>query len=91
MEKNTNSNFKTDEDIINYIKEQTRDSKDMVYKKLEISNKVINIVFSQSVCNGDTISDFVIRSIKDTLQVKDVEDIDNKLNILGVNNHILLL
>lgn len=80
MEKNTNSNFKTDEDIINYIKEQTRDSKDMVYKKLEISNKVINIIFSQSVCNGDTISDFVIRSIKDTLQVKDVEDIDSKLN-----------
>ena len=45
MEKNTNSNFKTDEDIINYIKEQTRDSKDMVYKKLEISNKVINIIY----------------------------------------------
>lgn len=80
MEKNTISNFKTDEDIINYIKEQTCHSKDMVYKKLEISNKVINIVFSQSVCDGNTISDFVIRSIKSTLELKDVEEIDEKLN-----------
>ena len=80
MEKNVLSNFKKDEDIINYIKENTCYSKDMVYKKLEISGEMINIVFSQSVADGNTISDFVVRSIKNTLELKDVEEIDEKLN-----------
>lgn len=80
MDKNILSNFKNDEDIINYIKNNTSHSKDMVYKKLEISNKIINIVFNQSVCDGNTISDFVVRSIKNTLQLKEVEEIEEKIS-----------
>lgn len=79
MVKDDITNFKNDEDIINYIKEKTAHSKDMVYKKLEVSGKIINIVFCQSVCNGDTISDFVVRSIKNTLELKEIEDIDDKV------------
>ena len=79
MENDNIANLKNDEDIINYIKEKTAHSKDMVYKKLEISGKIINIVFSQSVCNGDTISDFVVRSIKNSLELKEIEDIDDKV------------
>lgn len=80
MEKNCITEFKSDEEIINYIKENTCQSQDMVYKKLEIADKILYVVFSQSVCNGDTISDFVVRSIKNTLQLKEIEQIDRKIS-----------
>ena len=65
--------------IVNYIKAQSFDSKDLVYKKLKIKENVIDIVFSQSVSDSNVISDFVIRSIKNTFEIYSTFNIEENI------------
>lgn len=65
--------------IVNYIKAQSFDSKDLVYKKLKIKENVIDIVFSQSVSDSNIISDFVIRSIKNTFEIYSTFNIEENI------------
>lgn len=74
--------FNCDKDILNYIKSKTSDSKDMVYKELYVDDNVIYLVYSQALCKGDTISDFIVRSIKDTQKINNLENIENTLEDL---------
>lgn len=69
-------NLKNAEDIINYIKETTKNSKDIVYKNLKINDgNNIYIVYSESVTDSKTISDFIVRSISNVLSISKTEDI----------------
>ncbi len=69
-------NLKNADDIINYIKETTKNSKDIVYKNLKIDNgDRVYIVYSESVADSKTISDFIARSIFNVLNVSKTENI----------------
>lgn len=76
------SNLKNSEDIITYIKNSTFNSKDMVYKSLNIQNETVHIVYNESMADDSIISDFVIRSIKNSFNEKIFENIDNKIDDL---------
>jgi len=80
MEENKITNFKTSEDVINYIKNSTFNSKDMAYREIVIQNEKIHIVYNESMSDDNTISDFVIRSIKNSFNEQIFEDID-KLSV----------
>lgn len=79
MEENKISNFKTSEDVINYIKNSTFNSKDMAYREIIIQNEKIHIVYNESMADDNVISDFVIRSIKNSFNEQIFEDIDSKI------------
>lgn len=55
--------LKTSEDIVNYIKNSTLNSNDMVYREIEIEKETVYIVYNESMTDTDVISNFVIRSI----------------------------
>ena len=79
MEDDKISKLKTSEDIVNYIKSSTFNSADMVYKELDVDNEKIYIVYNEPMCNGDTVADYVVRSIQDTFQNIVIENIDKML------------
>ena len=79
MEDDKISKLKTSEDIVNYIKSSTFNSADMVYKQLDVDNEKIYIVYNEPMCNGDTVADYVVRSIQDTFQNIVIENIDKML------------
>ena len=79
MEENKISNFKTSEDVLNYIKNSTFNSKDMAYREIIIQNEKIHIVYNESMADDNVISDFVIRSIKNSYNEQIFEDIDSKI------------
>ena len=53
------------EDIVNYIKTSTSNSKDIAYRKVQVLDSTIYVVYSETLTSTDRISDFVIRSIKE--------------------------
>ncbi len=53
------------EDIVNYIKTSTSNSKDIAYRKVQVLDSIIYVVYSETLTSTDRISDFVIRSIKE--------------------------
>lgn len=71
------ASLKTSEDIVNYIKESTFNSQDMMYRDLKIQDNVIMLVYNESLTSTAIISDFVIKSIRDFLNELYT---DNKLN-----------
>ena len=48
---------------IELLKKETNNAKDIVYRKKKIKNKDIYIVYSDSLTSGNSISDFIIKSI----------------------------
>lgn len=72
--------LKSSDEIIEYIKRSTFNSKDMVYKELDIQDEVIHIVYNETVADDISISNFIIRSIKNTFNSKIYRDIDEKIS-----------
>ena len=64
MEENKES-LKTSEDIVNYIKSSTSNSTDLVYRKVQVLDDILYVVYSEAMTSTVVISDFVIRSIKE--------------------------
>ena len=92
MEQEKNSiknNIKNSEDIINYIKKNTFNSKDIVYKKLDVEGEEVDIVYNESLCDENAISNFIIRSIgnlvSQSLNEKIVNEISNENKTLNEN------
>lgn len=90
-------NVKTSEDIINYIKNSTFNSIDVVYKELIVKDEIIYVVYNESIADENLISAYVINSIKANFDTKVFEDINGKVksstltienvsNKNGVNN-----
>ncbi|MDO4282107.1 MAG: spore germination protein [Clostridia bacterium] len=87
MEENKISNLNSSDDIINYIKDSTFNSQDIVYKELIIQDEKIHIVYDEPMVDTTTISDFVIRSIKNSVNEKIFENIDNKIENFEEENN----
>lgn len=92
MEQEKNSiknNIKNSKDIINYIKKNTFNSKDIVYKKLDVEGEEVDIVYNESLCDENAISNFIIRSIgnlvSQSLNEKIVNEISNENKTLNEN------
>lgn len=78
--------LKNADDIVSYIKKTTKDSKDIVYKNLKVNDgNDIYIVYSQSVADSQTISDFVARSIANVLNISKTEAIRENVEKIAEN------
>ena len=67
--------------IIDYIKKNTNLIEDMSYRKLKFRDDFIDLVFVDSLCSTDLISNYVIKSIEE-LNMLDAEDfLGEKSNI----------
>ncbi len=73
----------TSKDIVNYVKEKTSNSQDMVYRTVQILDSTIYVIYNEAMTATALISDFVIRSIK-SINYEDVksEALDNIQNNL---------
>ncbi len=69
-------------EYINRLKYETNNQSDYVYRTKKIKNKNIYIVYIDSLTEGTTISDFVIKSL-DKIKVKSLKNI-----IDTIDNHI---
>ena len=67
------------EDIVNKLKNDTNKASDINYRIKFINNSKIYIIYNESLCSGDTISDFIIRSLDDINK-----KYKNKIDLLNV-------
>ena len=51
------------DELIKQIKNKTGNSDDIVVRNLTINNNEIYVIFSEVLCNGQNINDFIIRNI----------------------------
>ena len=51
------------DNIIEKLKKETNEEKDIVYRKKKINDEEIYIIYNESLTGNDKISDFIIRSI----------------------------
>lgn len=80
MDEQKIANLKTDDDIIKYIKDSTFNSKDMVYKKLDVHSEIVHIVYNEAMADDESISNFIIRSIKNIFNSQIFKNIDEKVS-----------
>lgn len=88
MEDNTFFNFKNDNEIIQYIKNSTFNSQDMVYKELKFQYQKLYLVYNETLADENIISNFVIRGIRDSFNEKIIEDIDKQLKKNFLNDNV---
>lgn len=50
-------------DIIKKLKQDTNSSSDMIFKKIDLSNHEIYLIYNEVLCSGDAINDFVLKNI----------------------------
>ncbi len=50
-------------DIIKKLKQDTNSASDMIFKKIELSNHEIYLIYNEVLCSGDAINDFVLKNI----------------------------
>ena len=73
-------------DVIKKIKKDTLESNDIVTRELIVCNKKIQILFSEVLCNGKYINDFILEKIS---CIKKCPDLFNYIkNTLPINNVI---
>ena len=80
MEENNSKKFNSAKEIIDYIKNSTSNSEDMVYKELELGKETVNIVYSEATSDGNFIADFIIRSLRYLFNENINEKIEKKEN-----------
>lgn len=78
MEENQ-TKFKTSEEIIQFIKQNTQNSQDMVYKEIDLQGEILHVVYNESVADDKVISDFIIRSIKASYQDMLMREINDNI------------
>ncbi|MEG1705469.1 MAG: spore germination protein, partial [Clostridia bacterium] len=74
-------------DIVKYIKDATSNSQDIVYRKIEILGNKFDVIFNEAVADSSTVSDFVIRSIENSIINKSKEN-NNEVKIISKNHNI---
>ena len=80
MEENNSKKFNSAKEIIDYIKNSTSNSEDMVYKELDLGKETVNIVYSEATTDGNFIADFIIRSLRYLFNENINEKIEKKEN-----------
>ncbi len=68
--------------IINKIKKGIGPSNDYIFKSLKIKRKTIYFIFSEVLCNGSDINDFILRSFTNI----DKKSLSNIINLIPENN-----
>ena len=72
------------EELVNYIKEKTNNSPDMMYRNINIDKYSTIVVYNEHVCNTEFISNFVVKSISniiyDHVKTNDLNNINNSIN-----------
>lgn len=72
--------------IVDKIKRDTGNSCDIIYKKIIINNKEINLIFSEVLSSGDYINEYIIEALID-LKINKVDfSLMNIKNYLTSNN-----
>ena len=91
--------LRTSKDVIDYIKNSTFNSSDMVYREIKVLDDVIYVVYNESMTSSSTVSDFVIRSIigitnedKKREKLTNISNeidtyIDDNLNVIKTRNN----
>lgn len=94
MDKKELENIKVSEDIIEYIKVKTNNSKDIYFRKLDVLDEDVYIVYNECMTSTDLISNYVIRSLdeisKSDVTKKKLENIDinlEKERVFNGNNN----
>lgn len=71
-------------DIIKKIKFETDNSSDIIIRELNINKKTIYLIFSEVLCDGQYINDFILKKLT---YIKDETELSNKIyNYIPVNN-----
>lgn len=73
------------DNYINYIKEKTGNSKDYIFKSINVSNTKILFVFNEVLTSSSDVSDFVLRKVL-ILSKKELNDITNHLPSANIKN-----
>ena len=71
--------------IINTIRQMNGNSADITDRKLKIGKANIAYIFLESVSSDDKISDFLMRSLTDTVKKKKILSFDNLFDIIKNN------
>lgn len=71
--------------IINTIKQMNGNSADIANRKLKIGKTDIALVFLESVSSDDKISDFLMRSLTETVKLKKMISFNSLFNIIENN------
>ncbi|MEG0282105.1 MAG: spore germination protein [Clostridia bacterium] len=70
-------------DILKYIKDSTQNSDDIIYREIDVLNETVTIVYSEAMVSSIYISDFVIKSlkesVKDIVKIEKLEDIEKTI------------
>lgn len=61
--KNKVKRMKDIEQIVEQIKKDTKQSDDITYRKKEVCQKVVYVIYNEPLTSSDKISDFIIRSL----------------------------
>ncbi len=72
--------------IVDKIKRDTGNSCDIIYKKIIINNKEINLIFSEVLSSGDYINEYIIEALVDLKIAKVDFSLMNIKNYLTSNN-----
>ena len=73
--------------IINKLKKDTNNSSYIVYREKYIKNSKIDIIYNETLCDSDKLSDFILRSLDHIETIYKEEDtlyetvLDNITNI----------
>ena len=67
-------------DYINRLKKDTNNNSDITYRNIYVKDKLITLIYSDSLTSSDKISDFIIRSLK--------EDILTTISLQNIYNNI---
>lgn len=68
--------------IVNKVKKLVGYSKDYIFKEINIDNKKVYFMFSEVLCSGSDINDFILKKFSNIKK----KDLKNIINILPDNN-----
>ena len=75
--------------IINEIKRKTGNSPDIIYKDLPINDKIITLIYSNSVSSSISINDFILRRLDESINDINNDDLYNYVKNYIPNNNML--
>ncbi len=79
------------EKIINEIKKRTGSSPDITYKNIPIKNKIITLIYSNSVSSSTSINEYILRRLDEEKENINTNDLYNYIKCYIPNNSIVLI
>ena len=73
-------------DIIKYINKEFNECNDLKHKKIRINTKTYHLFYLETVCSGDRINNFILKSISNKFNIKNINKSIPAPNLVEVNN-----